>query len=154
MFKAVTVYKVLKTPFKVTSRGGGHQRRETYKMSAARGLQVSPLGMCEDDTSCPFGRLLLAYTYPVLLFLSVFVSLVFLFLEVSLVFFCWVSNPPLANPGVAERAPWRSSQSGVAGGQQPIENPYRFLSFLLHTWQPSLDTNSHSWGRPFQLPGG
>ena len=49
---------------------------------------------------------------------------------------CWrVPNPPGANPLVAERVPWRSSQSGVAGGQQPIGNPYRFLSFLLHTWQ-------------------
>ena len=48
-------------------------------------------------------------------------------------------NPPLANPRVAERAFWRSSQSGVAGGQQPIGNPYRFLPFLLHTWQHPLD---------------
>ena len=47
-----------------------------------------------------------------------------------------VPNPPGANPLVAERAPWGSSQSGVAGGQQPIGNPYRFLSFLLRTWQP------------------
>ena len=31
-----------------------------------------------------------------------------------------VPNPPGANPLVAERAPWRSSQSCVTGGQQPI----------------------------------
>ena len=65
-----------------------------------------------------------------------------------------VPNPPGANPLVAERAPWRSSQSCVTGGQQTIGNPYRFLSFLLHTWQPLCDPNSHSWGRLFQLPGG
>ena len=28
------------------------------------------------------------------------------------------------------------------------------VSFLLHTWQPLCDLNSHSWGRLFQLPGG
>ena len=49
-----------------------------------------------------------------------------------------VPNPPGANRLVAERAPWRSSQSGVAGSQQPIGNPYTFLSFLLHTWQPPV----------------
>ena len=32
-------------------------------------------------------------------------------------------NPPAANPLVAERAPWRSSQSCVTRGQQPIGNP-------------------------------
>ena len=31
-----------------------------------------------------------------------------------------VPNPPGANPLVAERAPWRSSQSCVTRGQQPI----------------------------------
>ena len=51
-------------------------------------------------------------------------------------------------------APWRSSQSCVTGGQQPIGNPYRFLSFLLHTWQALCDPNSHSWGSPFQRPEG
>ena len=30
-----------------------------------------------------------------------------------------VPNPPGTNPLVAERAPWRSSQSRVTGGQQP-----------------------------------
>ena len=40
-----------------------------------------------------------------------------------------VPNPPL----VAERAPWRSSQFGVAGSQQPIGNPYRFLSHFFCT---------------------
>ena len=43
-------------------------------------------------------------------------------------------NPSGANPLVAERALWRSWQSRLTGGQQPIGNPYRFLSFLLHTW--------------------
>ena len=50
-----------------------------------------------------------------------------------------VPNPPGANPLVAERAPWRSSQSCVTGGQQSIGNPYRFLSFLLHSRQPLCD---------------
>ena len=53
-------------------------------------------------------------------------------LQENAVFACWrVPNPPGANPLVAERAPWRSSQFCVTGGQQPIGNPYRFLSFLL-----------------------
>ena len=69
--------------------------------------------------------------------------------------FYWrVPNPPGANPLVAERALWRSSQSCVTGGQQPIGNPCRFLSFLLRTWQPLCDPNSHLWGSLFQLPGG
>ena len=60
--------------------------------------------------------------------------------EARLIYFHWrVPNPPGANPLVAERAPWRSSQSCVTRGQQPIGNPYRFLSFLLHTWQPLCD---------------
>ena len=37
-------------------------------------------------------------------------------------------TPLVPNPLVAERASWRSSQSCVIGGQQPIGNPYRFLS--------------------------
>ena len=61
---------------------------------------------------------------------------------------------PFSFPNLAESAPWRSSQSCVTGGQQPIGNPYRFLSFFLHTWQALCDPNSHSWGRLFQLPGG
>ena len=64
-----------------------------------------------------------------------------------------VPHPPRANPLVAERAPWRSLQSCVTGRRQPIGNSYRFLLFLLHTWQPLCDPNSHSWGRLFQLPG-
>ena len=64
-----------------------------------------------------------------------------------------VPNPPGANPLVTERARWRSSPSCVTGGQHPIGNPYRFLSFLLHNWQPPCESNSHSWGRLFQLPG-
>ena len=45
-----------------------------------------------------------------------------------------VPNPPIANPLVAERVPWRSSQPGVAGGQRPIiGNPYRFLSHFFCT---------------------
>ena len=43
------------------------------------------------------------------------------------------AKPPGANPLVAERAPWRSSQSCVTGGQQPIGNPYRFLSHFFCT---------------------
>ena len=65
----------------------------------------------------------------------------FCFFPSSIAFSWRVPNPPGANPLVAERAPGRSS------GQQPIRNPYRFLSFLLHTWQPLCDPNSHSWGR-------
>ena len=44
-----------------------------------------------------------------------------------------VPNPPGANPLVAERAPWRSSQSCVTEGQQPIGNPYRFNSHFFCT---------------------
>ena len=43
----------------------------------------------------------------------------------------WVPNPPFANPREAEKAPWRSLQSGVAGVYSLFENPYRFLSFPL-----------------------
>ena len=43
---------------------------------------------------------------------------------------------PGANPLVAERASWRSSQSRVSGDQQPIGNPYRFLSFCAHLATP------------------
>ena len=60
-------------------------------------------------------------------------------------------NPPGANPSVAERAPCRSSQSCVTRGQQPIGNPYRFLShFFCTPGKPLCDPNSHSWGRLFQ----
>ena len=44
-----------------------------------------------------------------------------------------VPNLPGANPLVAERASWRSSQSCVTGGQQPIGTPYRFLCHFLCT---------------------
>ena len=44
-----------------------------------------------------------------------------------------VPNPPGANPLVAERAPWRSSQSCVTEGQQPLGNPHRFLSHFFCT---------------------
>ena len=61
---------------------------------------------------------------------------------------------PGANPLITERAPWRSSQSCATGGQQPIGNPYGFLSFLLHTWQPLCDPNSHSWGKALSATRG
>ena len=54
----------------------------------------------------------------------------------------WVPNPPFANPGVAEKAPWRSLQSGVAGVYSLLEIPtdsYHFPSHLT----PSSDPNSH-----------
>ena len=35
----------------------------------------------------------------------------------------WVPNPPFANPGVAEKAPWQSLQSGVAGVYSLLEIP-------------------------------
>ena len=81
------------------------------------------------------------------------------FLQISVTFFhkttqsVWrVPNPPGANPLLAERAPWRSSQSCVTeGGQQPIGNPYSFLSFLLHTRQPLIGTRGEG---SFPLPGG
>ena len=51
-----------------------------------------------------------------------------------------VPNPPGANPLVAERAPWRSSQSlcgrGSAAYWKSLQIP---VSFLLHTWQPLCD---------------
>ena len=62
-------------------------------------------------------------------------------------------SPPGANPLVAERAPWKSSQSRVTGGQQPIGNPSRFLSFLLRTWHPCA-TPIVTRGEGFQRPGG
>ena len=38
-------------------------------------------------------------------------------------FLWWVPNPRFANPGVAEKAPWRSLQSGVAGVHSLLEIP-------------------------------
>ena len=35
----------------------------------------------------------------------------------------WVPNPPVANPGVAERAPWRSTKRGVAAVSSLLEMP-------------------------------
>ena len=64
---------------------------------------------------------------------------------------------PFSHPSLGEGghiSGWSSSQSRVTGGQQPIGNPYIFLLFLLHTWQPLCDPNRHLWGRLFQLPGG
>ena len=52
------------------------------------------------------------------------------------------AEPPGANPLVAERAPWRCSQS-----RAPIGNPYRFLSFLLQTWQPLCDPQESLVGK-------
>ena len=40
---------------------------------------------------------------------------------------------PGANHLIAERAPWRFSQSCATGGQQPIGNPYRFVSHFFCT---------------------
>ena len=65
-----------------------------------------------------------------------------------------VPNPSGANPLVAERAPWRSSQSSVTGGQQPIGNPTDSCHFFCTPGNPFATPNSHSWGRLFQLPGG
>ena len=88
-----------------------------------------------------------------------------------------VPNPPGANPLVAERATWRSSQSCVTGGQQPVGNPCLEVFAVLcdrgsaACWKslqipviasahlgtpvrPLCDPNSHSWGRLCQLPGG
>ena len=45
-------------------------------------------------------------------------------------FFWWVPNPPVANRGVAERAPWRSTK-------------YRFLSFPMHL-RPLSKPSTHS----------
>ena len=38
-------------------------------------------------------------------------------------FLWWVPNPPVANRGVAERAPWRSTKRGVAGVSNLLEMP-------------------------------
>ena len=35
----------------------------------------------------------------------------------------WVPNPPFANPGVAEKAPWWSLQSGVAAYRKSLQIP-------------------------------
>ena len=57
--------------------------------------------------------------------------------------------PPVANPGVAERAPWRSTKHGVAGVSSLLEMPTHSCHF-----QCTSDPSTHSHGRLFQLPGG
>ena len=45
----------------------------------------------------------------------------------------WVPNPRFANPRIAEKAPWQSLQSGVAGVYSLLEIPtdsYHFPSHL------------------------
>ena len=51
-------------------------------------------------------------------------------------------NPPFANPGVAEKTPRRSLQSGVAGIYSPLESPTDSHHFPSHL-TPSSDPNSH-----------
>ena len=61
-----------------------------------------------------------------------------------------LTPPPFANPGEAEKAPWRSLQSGVAGVYSLLEiftDSYHFPSQLT----PSSEPSSHSHGRRFQL---
>ena len=48
----------------------------------------------------------------------------------------WVITPPVLTLGGADKVPWRSSQNGVAWGQQPIGYACRFLSFSLRIWNP------------------
>ena len=63
-------------------------------------------------------------------------------------------NPPGANPLVAERAPWRSSQSCVTGGPQPIGNPYRFLCHFFCTPGNPCETPIVTRGEgPFSYQG-
>ena len=56
----------------------------------------------------------------------------------------WVPNHPFAYPGVAEKAPWRSLQSGVAGVYSLLEkkNPTDSYHFPSHS-TPSSDPNSN-----------
>ena len=54
----------------------------------------------------------------------------------------WVPNPPFANPRVAEKAPWRSLQSGVAGVHNILEIPADSYQFRSHM-TPSSDPNCH-----------
>ena len=58
--------------------------------------------------------------------------------------FWWVPNTPSANPWVAERAPWRSSQKWCCKGPQPIGNSHKLISCPLHIRHPLSDPNSLS----------
>ena len=46
----------------------------------------------------------------------------------------WVPNPQFANPRVAEKAPWRSLRSGVAGVYSLLEIPTDSHDFPSHLW--------------------
>ena len=52
------------------------------------------------------------------------------------------ANPRFANPGVAEKAPWRSLQSGVAGVYSLLEIPTDSCHFPSHLTSSS-DPNTH-----------
>ena len=60
----------------------------------------------------------------------------------SLYVIWWVPNPPFPNPGVAEKAPWRSLQSGVAGVYSLLEIPTASSHFPSHL-TPSFDPDRH-----------
>ena len=62
-------------------------------------------------------------------------------------------NPPVANPGVTERAPWRSAKRGVAGASCLLEMPTDPVISHVPP-KSSSDPSTHSHGRLFQLPGG
>ena len=65
-----------------------------------------------------------------------------------------VPNPPGANPLIAERAPWRSSQSRATGGRQPVGNPYRFLChFFCTPGDPCATPIVTRGGGPFSYQG-
>ena len=65
----------------------------------------------------------------------------------------WVPNPPFANPGVAEKAPWRSLQSGVAGVHSLLEIPTDSCHFPSHL-TPSSYPNGHFAGKALSATSG
>ena len=56
----------------------------------------------------------------------------------------WVPNPASANPRVAERASWPSSQSGVTGVRSLVEIPRDCYLIAPELLTPSSDLNSQS----------
>ena len=57
----------------------------------------------------------------------------------------WVPNPPFANPGVAEKAPWQSLQSGVAGVYSLLEIPPESYRIAPHSWPQSDPKATRKW---------
>ena len=76
--------------------------------------------LCWSDWNFSFDAMLLGLTI-----VDTWLPLIILLIRspVRVSVFWWVPNPPGANARVAERASWRSSQSGVAGVRSLVEIP-------------------------------